>query len=245
MEVKFPEIPEYRFMLNALCGNIFPSFPRFRCDPLDSMSGLEDADVAFVPAPVALARSDSYVILSAGAIFSYLTGPVIVSPVEGYKELQVRRDDFFSRSYARIFLSGIAIKEGDGYPAILEPRLAILSSPFPYPKVDLYSSWASITENLPLPLYCGIIRRDIRETRGIVEEAVRASVKYALNNADLLVKEIAHLHGIRSTDLLKRVVLNFINKNTLSMAVDEREAIEALRGVMEKKGIGVHDLMSP
>jgi|GEM_PF-3504519 hypothetical protein len=242
MDIRYPDIAEYRFILDALCGNIFPSFPRFRCEAVASLSEGLEADISFVPAPLAVAKSESHLILSSGSIFSYFSGPIIVAPREEYTELYVPRDDFYSVFFARVFMPGISIKEGDDYPSLLEPRLAILRSPFPYPKIDLYSSWASVASNLPIPIYCGIIRKEMEEAKRIAEDAIRASVKYALNNSDLLIKEIAHIHDVKNVDLLKRVVLNFVNKNTLSMAQEEVEAIQALKRAMDEKHVVLDDL---
>ncbi|MEM0127933.1 MAG: MqnA/MqnD/SBP family protein [Thermoplasmatales archaeon] len=201
------------------------------------------SDIAFIPSPLAVLKMNQYFMLSAGAIFSYFSGPIVVNPGETFNELYVRKEDFYSRHYAKIFLKDAILKEGEGYPAVFEPRLAIMLGPFSYPKTDLYSAWSSLAESLPLPLYCGMIKRELRDVKKIVEEAIRTSVKYALNNSDLLIKDIAHLQGIKNVDMLKRVILNFVNRDTLSMAADEVEAIGILKNAIESRNIKPEDLI--
>ncbi|MEM0130156.1 MAG: MqnA/MqnD/SBP family protein [Thermoplasmatales archaeon] len=244
MEVMFPDIPEYRFILRGLCDNVFPAYPKFQCDSFDSREYNAESDIAFVSAPLAVIMMGKYLTLGAGAVFSYFSGPILINPDEKNTELYIRKEDFYSRHYARIFLGDVTLKEGEeGYPALLEPRLAIMSGPFPYPKVDLYSKWSALAGYLPLPLYCGIIKKDLMEVKGIVEEAIGASVKYALSNSDTLIKDIAHLHGMKNVDMLKRAILNFVNRNSLSMAPEELEALGVLRKEMVNRSIKVEDLL--
>ncbi|MEM0073979.1 MAG: MqnA/MqnD/SBP family protein [Thermoplasmatales archaeon] len=244
MEVMFPDTPEYRFILRGLCDNVFPAYPKFQCDSFDSREYNVESDIAFLPAPLAVVMMDRYLVLNAGAVFSYFSGPILINSNEKYTELYIRKDDFYSRHYARIFLGDVILKEGEeGYPAILEPRLAIISGPFPYPKVDLYSKWSAFAGSLPLPLYCGIIKKDLREAKEIVEEAIGASVRYALSNSDTLIKDIAHLHGVKNVDILKRAILNFVNRNSLSMAPEELEALGILKKEMLNRNIKIEDLL--
>ncbi|MEM0135737.1 MAG: hypothetical protein QXU18_11035, partial [Thermoplasmatales archaeon] len=96
-----------------------------------------------------------------------------------------------------------------------------------------------VADNLPFPLYSGMIKKSAENLRGIVEEAISSSVKYALNNSSQIISDIASIYGIENFDMLKRVMFQFVNKNTLSITDEELESIKVLNQEMENKGYTV------
>lgn len=239
MEIVFPDVPEYHFILKGLCSDKFPSYPKFHCDALTEFDEELRADIAFVPAPVAVLNSRNYVLLKAGNIFSYFSGPQIINARGDESELFVGEHDFVSRYYVKILLEGVKIKAGSGFPAIMEPRVAMLSIRGTAEKFDLYNKWSGIANDLPFPLYSAIIKKSERSLKGTVEEAIGASVKYALNNASDIIREIAVAYGIENFEMLKRVIFHFVNKNTLSITEEELESLRALNREMGNKGFQV------
>lgn len=239
MEIVFPDVPEYHFILRGLCSDRFPSYPKFHCEALTEFEGDLQAEIAFVPAPVAILNSDNYILLRAGNIFSYFSGPQIFSSREDADELFVSEHDFVSRYYAEILLGEVNIKKGKGLPVIMEPRIAMMSVRDATEKFDLYNKWAKVADDLPFPLYSGIIKKSARNLKEMVENAIGVSVKYGLNNASDIIKDIAVVHGIENFEMLKRVIFHFVNKNTLSITEEEMESLRALSREMENKGFPV------
>lgn len=243
MEIVFPDIPEYRFILNGLCSDKLPRFPKFSCESVSRVNNRLNSDVAFVPAPLALINSREYTMIRAGNIFSYFSGPQIFSTDQNYSELFVRRDDHVSSLYVSILLNGITTKVGDGEPCVLEPRIIMLGGTTGKSKADMYNNWSSHAGNLPFPLYVGVIKRSEINLREIVEQAIRSSVKYSLDNSSDVIREIATLYGIENIHMLKRVIFHFINKNTLSISEEEIESLATLGNLMKSKGFDVTDVI--
>ncbi len=235
MEIIFPDVPEYHFILKGLCSDKFPSYPKFRCEPVSEFDEKIDSDVAFVPSPIAIMNSHDYLFLRAGNIFSYFSGPQIFSDRTDHTELFVDQRDFVSEYYAKIFLEGVEVRRGEGSPMIMEPRIAMMSDRAGLPKIDLYGRWSSVAKDLPFPLYSAMIKKSIGELRGIVEEAIHASVRYGLTNSSDTIKEIAMMYGVENVEMLKRVMFQFINKNTLSMSDEEMESLRVLNEEMENR----------
>jgi predicted solute-binding protein len=242
MEIIFPDVPEYQFILKGLCSEKFPSYPKFQCEALSQFEEELDADIIFVAAPVAMLNSRNYSFLRAGNIFSYFSGPIIFSPEKENREIYVRERDFVSKYYAKILLTEVNIIIGDGFPAVMEPRNALLFPESEYRKYDLYDRWAKVTGNLPFPLYSGLIKNSIADFKGIVEGAIGASIKYALDNSSTLIRDIATSFSIQNIEMLKRAIFHFINKNTLAISDEEIESLKALNEEMRNQGYPVSKL---
>lgn len=243
MEVSFPDIPEYHFILKGLCGNIFTSYPKFQCEPLLDFEENIEADIVFAPAPVAMLNSHSYVIMRSGSIFSYFSGPSIFSIEGRFNELYVREKDFISYYYARLFLKNVRILKGNGFPAIIEPRLCLLNLNTQYRKEDLYGRWSIVAGNLPFPLYVGLIKNELKDSKEIVENAINSSIKYSLENFSAIIKDLAAISHTENVEMLKRTVLHFVNKHTMRMGMDEADALIALKNEMENSGFPVAELV--
>jgi hypothetical protein len=242
MEIVFPDIPEYHFILKGLCSDKFTAYPRFECDAVADFDKEITADIAFVPAPFAMMSAHGYVLLKAGNIFSYFSGPQLLSPQKENKEIFVGEKDFVSEYYAKILLKDVGVRRGDGFPALMEPRIAMLNAHEIREKIDLYEKWRVLANDLPFPLYCGMIKRSAKGLKEIVEGAINASVKYALNNSSDIIKEIAMMQRIENFELLKRVMFQFINRNTLAITEEEVESLRALNREMENMGFAVSKL---
>ncbi|MDA8055673.1 MAG: hypothetical protein M0Z77_08535 [Thermoplasmatales archaeon] len=242
MEIVFPDIPEYHFILKGLSSDKFVSYPKFHCEAIVEFDRELTADVAFVPAPFAILNSHNYIFLRTGNIFSYFSGPRIFSVQGEDKELYVNEQDFVSQFYAKILLGDVSTKKGEGFPMIMEPRIAMLKDQNAPVKIDLYSKWTVVANDLPFPLYSGLIRKSAKPLREMVEGAITASVKYALNNSSGIIKDIATMYGIENIEMLKRVLFQFINKNTLSISEDEVASLKVLNQEMERRGYAVSSL---
>jgi hypothetical protein len=242
MEIVFPDIPEYHFILKGLYSDKFTLYPKFHCEATTDFDQEITADVAFLPAPIAMMNAHNYALLKTGNIFSYFSGPQLFSPLKEFNEVFIDKRDFVSEYYARILLKGVNVRKGDGSPALMEPRIAMMSPQTNQEKMDLYEHWRTLANSLPFPLYCGMIRKSARGLKGIVEDAINASVKYALNNSSDVIKEIAMMHRIENFELLKRVMFQFINKNTLAISEEEMESLRVLNREMENRGFPVYKL---
>lgn len=239
MKIVFPDVPEYHFILKGLYSDKFASYPKFKSTPILEFEEDIDSDIVFAPAPIAVLNSRNYVFLRVGNIFSYFSGPLILSGQKEDREYFVRKEDPLSEHYAKILLGDVSISKGDGFPAILEPRLALLGELSELSKFDLYEKWREMTDNVPFPLYLGLMRDTLTDLKGIVEEAVRSSIKYALDNSSSLIKEIASFYGIENIEMLKMAILRFINKNTMDISEEEVDSLRALSKEMRNSGFHV------
>ncbi len=242
MELEFPDIPEYHFILRGLCSDKFAAYPKFQCEAVTAFEEELTADVAFVPAPIAILNSHNYIFLRSGSIFSYFSGPQIFASQQKNDELFVSEKDLVSEYYVKILLDEVTIKKGEGFPTVMEPRIAMLGGQSGSTKFDLYGKWTEVADKLPFPLYSGIIKRSAKDLKTLIEEAVSASVKYALNNAPEVMKDIATMFSVENYEMLKRVMFQFVNKNTLSISEDEVKSLRALKEQMKNKGYAVSDL---
>jgi len=243
MEITFPDVPEYHFILMALCRNTFTSFPKFRCEPQSDPGEMPGPEIAFLPAPVAMLNSQNYVILKSGNIFSYFSGPTIFSASETVNELHIHDKDFTSYHYAKIFFKNYTVIRDQGFPALVEPRLSLLNPGLGQKKMDLYHLWTKVADNLPFPLYVGMIKNEIIDFKEIVEKAINQSIRFSLENFSTVVKDISSASQIENVEILKRVILHFVNKNTMHMGNEEIEALIALRNEMENSGFPVSELV--
>jgi len=242
MKVIFPDVPEYHFILRGLCSEKFPQYPKFHCEALSQFEEGFKADIVFAAAPLAMLNSSNYSFLRAGNFFSYFSGPVILSSTMENREIHVSGRDFLSKYYAKILLKESNITVGEGFPALMEPRLALLIPETGYRKYDLYNAWRKIAGDLPFPLYSGLIKDSISDLKGIVEDAIDASIRYALDNSSMLIRDIATSFGIQNIEMLKRVIFHFINKNTLIISEEEVESLKALNQEMRNQGYPVSKL---
>lgn len=242
MDLLFPDTPEYHFILKGLCSGQFPAYPKFLCNPASEFDERLEGEIVFSPAPLAILNSDRYLALNTGNIFSYFSGPIVLSTEKDNDKLFVRESDFVSPYYAKFLLEKVHLEKGDSFPAILEPRLALLTAETGYQKNDLYKTWESTAPSLPFPLYMGLIRKDLKDLKGIVEDALKSSIRYSFDHSSAVVKDIATLFFIENSELLKRVIFNFVNKNTISIGEDEKEALKSLKVKMENHGYPVSDI---
>lgn len=243
MDLVFPDTPEYHFILKGLCSNVFATYPKFRCDPKSNFEDKVEGDIVFVPAPVAVLNSDRYIVLKSGGIFSYFSGSSIFSSENQFDTLYVRRRDFVSVYYAKLLLTDKRILRGEGFPALIEPRLSFFNVNSPQKVDDLYKRWSKAVGNLPFPLYVGMIEKELKESKELLENAINSSIKYSLDNFSSSAKEIALSFHIENLGMLKRAILHFVNKNTMTMGDDEIDALMALNNEMKNSGYPVHELV--
>jgi 1,4-dihydroxy-6-naphthoate synthase len=99
--------------------------------------------------------------------------------------------------------------------------------------VDLGEAWAQTTGGLPLPLGGNAIRRDLGDDLvGQVSDACRASIRYALENADEVARALLAAETRKDLALdrasLDRYLAMYANADTLDAPADVRRAIDEL-----------------
>ncbi|MFN3813149.1 MAG: menaquinone biosynthesis family protein [Aquificaceae bacterium] len=100
--------------------------------------------------------------------------------------------------------------------------------------------WWKEKFNLPLPLGCNVVRRDLG--RGVIkriEELMRESVKYALTHMDkALVYARDYAREIKnSEEKTKRFVSMYVNQRTVDYGEDGRKAVRFLLSLGRERGI--------
>jgi 1,4-dihydroxy-6-naphthoate synthase len=193
-----------------------------------------------------------YRILSAGASIGDGYGPVVVArkgmDIEGKKIavpgkyttanllLKLAVDDF----------QPIEIKFDEVANAVtrgeVDAGLVIHEGQITYPQhglvkiLDLWEWWHEKTE-LPLPLGINAVKRNISvETQREFLEALRESVRYALDNVEEALQHAMKYSRGADKELVKKFALMYVNKNTYEMEEGVVKALDELYRMAEGKG---------
>ena len=103
--------------------------------------------------------------------------------------------------------------------------------------LDLGEAWQRDT-NLPLPLGCNVMRRDLGDdVHRAVSQALRESIAWAHAHVDeALEYAMRYGRGI-DKETCRRFVLMYVNDFTLALGVEGRAAIERLFTLAQQKGL--------
>lgn len=130
-----------------------------------------------------------------------------------------------------------AVKRGDADAGLLIHEGQITYEMHGLVKIlDLWEWWYDKT-SLPLPLGLNAIRRDIPvEQQRAFLKAMRASIDYALRNADEAI-ECAMKYSSSKKKLAKKFALMYVNDYTYEMPESVVRGLEALYSMAEERGL--------
>ncbi len=99
--------------------------------------------------------------------------------------------------------------------------------------IDIGEAWQTLTGGLPLPLGGNAIRRDLgMQTIARVSRVCRASIRWALENRDIVARELLAAETRHDVGLdagsLDRYLSMYANQDTLEPPADVRRALEEL-----------------
>lgn len=237
MEIIHPDIIEYNFILRKLCQGTWSSRLEISCQSYRECDEDIEGDVLFLPAPVALKKLDNYSILNSGNIFSYFSGPSIMLTVTPEKSVYVRKGDLVSLYYGKMLSKEFDIIVGTGEPVLTEPGRILELYNSGIGRIDLYEKWGNRTNYLPMPLYLGIINKGLAEVKGSLEKIVLTSIKDSLDDFNTVSDDIYREKRISNPDIAKMIILQFVNKRSISIGEEEIEAIKMLAQIMKENGM--------
>ena len=210
-------------------------------------------DVSKVSVGVLPEVRDSYLLLDAGAAFGMLEAPVVVarrvmSPADvkrlaipGFHTTAFLLYRLFFPVPQRVFAvryDAVAdvVAKGDADAGIL-----IHEGRFVYRRyglelvADLGELWRERAGDLPVPLGCVVIRRDLAHLKGEFEQAIRESLEYARSHPDEVMPFVKR-HAQEMDDLvIKKHIEAFVNKYTLDLGSEGRRAVELLLSSQDKE----------
>ncbi len=237
MEIIYPDIIEYNFILRGLCSDRSISQFEFTCESYQESEEKMEGDIMFLPAPLAVRKLDKYSILNSGSVFSYFSGPSIMLTVRDFSDVYVRKGDMLSFYYGKLLGSKYRIIIGSGEPVLTEPGRILELYNKNTEKIDLYEEWGKITNFLPMPLYLGLISNEILDLKSQIERLIYTSIKNSLENFSTVTDDIYRERKISNPDMVKMIILQYVNKRSINMGKEENEAIEFLRNLMNKSSL--------
>jgi predicted solute-binding protein len=233
MEIVHPDNIEYNFILKGLCTGASISKIEFRCESYQECDENMEGDIMFLPAPMAVRKLDNYSMLNSGNIFSYFNGPSIMLTVKDFDNVYVKKGDLLSFYYGKVLTSRYKIIIGNGEPVLTEPGRIMELYNKNIEKIDLYEEWGRMTNFLPMPLYIGLINNNFLEIKTQVEKLIYSSIKNSLENFNSVAEEIYRERKASNPDLVKMIILQYVNKRSIDMGKEELEAIDFLRNLMK------------
>ncbi len=189
---------------------------------------------------------DKYELLDAGAALGIGTGPVLVGKkavpfdikkpiaVPGINTTATLLLKFFCASkldlrpmYFRDVASVVASSNIDYGVLIHEGRFVYEQQGLELLE-DLGEFWTKST-SLPVPLGCICIRRDLIELKAQVEEAIRASVKYAFDNPEETLPYVKSMAQYLQDDVLQKHIYAFVNEYSYDISTIKNQLLENLQ----------------
>jgi len=199
---------------------------------------------------------DHYALMSCGGSVGEGYGPMIVS-TRSFTQTEVKRKKIavpgtLTTAYLalKLFAPGIEVEVvpfDQIIPQILEGKheagLIIHEGQLTYDKsglhrvVDLGRWWQRVT-GLPLPLGGNAIRRSLgSETIASVTQALRDSIRYAIDHREEALAYAMQFARDLDTQLADKFVGMYVNERTLDYGNDGREAVRRLLDMGHKAGI--------
>ena len=225
-------------------------------ETLNKMAFEGKLDVTAISAHAYAYLHEKYRILSAGASVGDGYGPIVVAKKankdikpEGVQIaipgkyttasllLSLAVDDFepVEMKFDRIIP---AVKRGDVDAGLLIHEGQITYEMHGLVKIlDLWEWWHDKT-SLPLPLGLNAIRRDLpEEQQRAFLQVMRASIDYALRNADEAIEYAMKYSRGLEKELAKKFALMYVNDYTYEMPESVIKGLEALYSMAEEKGL--------
>jgi 1,4-dihydroxy-6-naphthoate synthase len=192
-----------------------------------------------------LQLKDSYALLDSGAALGYGCGPLLVAlhPLVSVRKARIAVPGRYTSAYLLLqlwqgkcehiefvrfdeILPGVASGKYDAGLIIHEGRF-VYQNYNCLKLIDLGQWWEEET-GLPLPLGCIALRRDMMESKEVVETLIRNSISYARENPAASSQFIQ----INAQELDQQVISEhislFVNDYSMTLGETGRKAIEAL-----------------
>jgi 1,4-dihydroxy-6-naphthoate synthase len=200
--------------------------------------------------------ADKYLVLPSGGSVGEGYGPVVVSkePLDTLKEKKVAIPGRWTTAYLTLKLfepefEPVEVYFEDIIPAVLEGKvdagLVIHEGQLTYKDfglkkfVDL-GEWWKEKYNLPLPLGCNIVRRDLgKELIDLIAKLMRESIEYSLTHKEEALEYARKFaRGLENdTERSEKFVSMYVNERTVDYGKDGREAVKLLLKLGYEKGI--------
>lgn len=221
---------------------------------LNDRASRGELEVTMISAAAWPCLAERYILADCGACFAASGGPVLAArePM-GARDLSqatIATGDATSSGYVALHLlhPGIrtrmlpsdkiaaAVKMGLADCALLNEGNGVhCKHTGLYPVADLAACWTRLNQNLPLPLTCLLIRRDIPAGElGGLQDALRRSIAYGLAHPDqaaAFAREYARSSGGSAAGNGQPDVGSYVSEMTLEMGLGGKKALELfLRG---------------
>jgi 1,4-dihydroxy-6-naphthoate synthase len=200
--------------------------------------------------------ADKYLVLPSGGSVGEGYGPVVVSkePLNTLKEKKVAIPGRWTTAYLTLKLfepefEPVEVYFEDIIPAVLEGKvdagLVIHEGQLTYKDfglkkfVDL-GEWWKEKYNLPLPLGCNIVRKDLgKELIDLIAKLMRESIEYSLTHKEEALEYARKFaRGLENdTERSEKFVSMYVNERTVDYGKDGREAVKLLLKLGYEKGI--------
>jgi 1,4-dihydroxy-6-naphthoate synthase len=200
--------------------------------------------------------ADKYLVLPSGGSVGEGYGPVVVSkePLDTLKEKKVAIPGRWTTAYLTLKLfepefEPVEVYFEDIIPAVLEGKvdagLVIHEGQLTYKDfglkkfVDL-GEWWKEKYNLPLPLGCNIVRKDLgKELIDLIAKLMRESIEYSLTHKEEALEYARKFaRGLENdTERSEKFVSMYVNERTVDYGKDGREAVKLLLKLGYEKGI--------
>ncbi len=202
---------------------------------------------------------DNYAIMNCGGSVGENYGPMIVSPksfsLDEIKRVRIAVPGTMTTAYLTLKLFApdvetVTVPFDQIIPAVLagefEAGLIIHEGQLTYARdgltkiLDLGVWWTEQT-GLPLPLGGNAIRRSLGpEVQRVVTDALRDSIRHALDHRDEALEYAMQFARDLDPSLANRFVGMYVNERTLNYGDDGREAIRKLLDMGYQRGIIPH-----
>jgi 1,4-dihydroxy-6-naphthoate synthase len=200
--------------------------------------------------------ADKYLVLPSGGSVGEGYGPVVVSkePLNTLKEKKVAIPGRWTTAYLTLKLfepefEPVEVYFEDIIPTVLEGKvdagLVIHEGQLTYKDfglkkfVDL-GEWWKEKYNLPLPLGCNIVRKDLgKELIDLIAKLMRESIEYSLTHKEEALEYARQFaRGLENdTERSEKFVSMYVNERTVDYGKDGREAVKLLLKLGYEKGI--------
>ena len=216
-------------------------------DVLNQWARENSCSLVKVSAGQALDLQDKYFILSSGAAFGLSHGPKLVArrdletrprviAVPGLQTtacslLRAALDYDFKALPMPFDRIVDCLEQGHADAGLLIHETALIYQQYHLELLlDLGSWWGEEAGDLPLPLGCIIMRKDLGQAlKDRVEEQIRCSLDTARQRQPELMPLISHLAQEMDTDVIDRHIRAYVNQYSRDMGRPGKEALQKLQ----------------
>lgn len=191
-----------------------------------------------------LSMSDKYELLNAGAALGIGTGPVFVAKrgwngegvvaIPGVNTTAALLYKFYAGANAKVspmlfsdILPALAKNEISAAVLIHEGRFVFQNYGAEL-IADLGDFWTGKT-NLPVPLGCVCLRKDLLHIQNEVEENIRASIRYAFDNIDEILPFVKQHARHLEDEVVRKHIFAFVNEYSYDISKIKNSLLKHLK----------------